>query len=178
MSCYPVHFRLSARHHLIIPLLPPCDVNPPLALPDSRRAQKLLLLPIVGPLVALCLDTVVKKKRRGRPVDNLNEAAYPTAFYLTCFPIRPLRQMWMLQVLPRGSLVDWLILIVLKRTGELARWYSMKGTAGFFPSCFFAVLLDYLSQAQVRFNIMFPRARDTRVRVSSRGRGKFPRKSS
>eukprot|EP00903_Cladosiphon_okamuranus_P006884 g6704.t1 len=63
----------------------------------DRWAKKLLLRPIVGPLVATYLGTVVKKRREGRPVDSLNVASYPTAFYLTCLPVHTLRQMWILQ---------------------------------------------------------------------------------
>lgn len=54
--------------------------------------------PILGPLVTKYLGTVVKKRRGGRPVDSLNVASYPTAFYLTCLPVHALRQMWILQV--------------------------------------------------------------------------------
>lgn len=64
----------------------------------GTRAKKLLLKPIVGPLVAKYLGTVVKKRREGRPVDSLNVASYPTAFYLTCLPVHTLRQMWIMQV--------------------------------------------------------------------------------
>ena len=64
----------------------------------ETRAKKLLLRPVVGPLVAKYLGTVVKKRREGRPVDSLNVASYPTAFYLTCLPVHTLRQMWLMQV--------------------------------------------------------------------------------
>lgn len=64
---------------------------------NCDRAKRLLLKPIVGPLVSRYLGTVVKKCRQGRPVDSLNVAAYPTAFYLTCLPVHALREMWMLQ---------------------------------------------------------------------------------
>eukprot|EP00752_Nemacystus_decipiens_P003036 g2814.t1 len=63
----------------------------------DRWAKKLLLRPVVGPLVAKYLGTVVKKRREGRPVDSLNVASYPTAFYLTCLPVHTLRQMWLMQ---------------------------------------------------------------------------------
>ncbi|CAM9344823.1 unnamed protein product [Ectocarpus sp. 12 AP-2014] len=63
----------------------------------DRWAKKLLLRPVVGPLVTKYLGAVVKKRRRGRPVDSLNVASYETAFYLTCLPVHTLRQMWILQ---------------------------------------------------------------------------------
>ena len=53
---------------------------------------------MVGPLVSRYLGTVVKKRREGRPIDSLNVAAYPTAFYLTCLPVHSLREMWIMQV--------------------------------------------------------------------------------
>ncbi|CAM9319513.1 unnamed protein product, partial [Hapterophycus canaliculatus] len=64
---------------------------------SDRWAKNLLLKPVVGPLLAKYLGTVVKKRRRGRPVDSLNVATYETAFYLTCMPVHTLRQMWILQ---------------------------------------------------------------------------------
>ncbi|CAM9522170.1 unnamed protein product [Pylaiella littoralis] len=63
----------------------------------DRWAKKLLMKPILGPLVTKYLGTVVKKRRGGRPVDSLNVASFPTAFYLTCLPVHALRQMWILQ---------------------------------------------------------------------------------
>ncbi|CAN0454654.1 unnamed protein product, partial [Laminaria digitata] len=60
-------------------------------------AKRLLLKPVVGPLVSRYLGTVVKKRREGRPIDSLNVAAYETAFYLTCLPVHTLRQMWIMQ---------------------------------------------------------------------------------
>ncbi|CAM9406215.1 unnamed protein product [Choristocarpus tenellus] len=65
--------------------------------PNDEWAKRLLVRPVIGPLVAKYLGLVVKKKREGRPIDSLNVAAYEGAFYLTCFPVAALRQMWLLQ---------------------------------------------------------------------------------
>lgn len=67
--------------------------------PDpAHRAKRLLLKPIVGFLLTKYLGVVAKKRRMGRPIDSLNEAIYETSFYLTCFPVHALREMWILQV--------------------------------------------------------------------------------
>lgn len=79
-------------------LHPPALVFFPIRLGETCRAKRLLLRPILGPLVTKYLGTVVKKKRSGRPVDSLNVASYETAFYLTCMPVHALRQMWIMQV--------------------------------------------------------------------------------
>lgn len=71
----------------------------------NDRAKKLLLKPIVGPLVARYLGTVVKKRREGRPIDSLNVASYEKAFYLTCLPVHTLRQMWIMQA--RRVVYSW-----------------------------------------------------------------------
>lgn len=65
----------------------------------------------MGPLVAKYLGTVVKKKRNGRPVDSLNVASYPTAFYLTCLPVHTLRQMWIMQVFTRSMSTTPILLV-------------------------------------------------------------------
>lgn len=65
--------------------------------PSDLWAKKLLLTPVLGRIVTSYLRTVVKKKRMGRPIDSLNEEAFPTAYYLTCLPVHALREMWILQ---------------------------------------------------------------------------------
>ncbi|CAM9592497.1 unnamed protein product [Discosporangium mesarthrocarpum] len=66
--------------------------------PSDVWAKHLLTRPFVGPLVASFLGVVTKRRRGGgRPIDSLNVESYDSAFYLTCLPVKALRQMWLLQ---------------------------------------------------------------------------------